>query len=125
LEWFLSQNHGTVKGYARVWWSGVTSNHLATLVADLIEEYPGLAGLYQLSSGRISKYELLCKLREGLHLDIEVVPDDTVLCDRSLDGRRLAAAIGYQCPSWDALIADLRNDPTPYDAWTGNDRHSR
>jgi dTDP-4-dehydrorhamnose reductase len=118
LDWFLSNNHGKVKGYRRVWWSGVTSNHLADLVAEVIENHPHLRGLYQVSSGRISKHDLLLKLRDILGLDIEVEPDDEVACDRSLEGNRFAQATGYRCPSWDALIAQLASDPTPYKVWT-------
>src|SRR6267378_4432581 len=76
LEWFLAQEHQRVRGYRQVWWSGVTTNHLAGVVADLIERHSALAGMYHFSSGRISKYELLCKLREGLGLDVAVEPDD-------------------------------------------------
>jgi dTDP-4-dehydrorhamnose reductase len=118
LEWLLAQNHRPVRGYRRVWWSGVTSNHLAEVVADVIERHPRLHGLYHLSSGRISKYDLLIKLRDGLRLDIEVEPEEGVECDRSLDGRRFEAATAYRCPPWDALIRQLADDPTPYDAWT-------
>jgi dTDP-4-dehydrorhamnose reductase len=125
LDWFLAQQHETVKGYRRVWWSGVTSNHLAEVVADLIQRRPGISGLYHLSSGRVSKYDLLVKLRDRMGLDIEVEPDDTVQCDRSLDGTRYTRATGYQCPSWDTLIDQLVNDPTPYDAWTDNHGVSR
>jgi dTDP-4-dehydrorhamnose reductase len=117
LEWLLARNHGKVKGFRRVWWSGVTSNHLAEVVADLIERHPDVRGLYHLSSGRISKYDLLLQLRDGLHLDIDIEPDEGVVSDRSLDGSRWAQATGYQCPSWDVLIRQLADDPTPYATW--------
>jgi dTDP-4-dehydrorhamnose reductase len=121
LDWFLAQTHHKVKGYRRVWWSGLTSNHLADVVADVIQRHPSISGLYHLCGGRISKYELLVKVRDGLKLDIEVEPDDTIECDRSLDGTRFAHATGYRCPSWDTLIDQLAEDPTPYEAWT--DQH--
>ena len=117
LEWFLAQDHRTVRGFRRAWWSGVTSNHLAGVVADLVETHPEVSGLYHLSSGHISKYELLVRLRDGLNIDIAVEPDDTVQCDRSLDGSRFEAATGYQRPSWETLIGQLAADPTPYEAW--------
>lgn len=117
LEWFLAHNHSTVRGFRRVWWSGVTSNHLAEVVADLVDSRPELAGLYHLSSGRISKYDLLVKLRDGLGLDIEVEPDEHVELDRSLDGSHFAKDASYQCPPWESLIAQLVSDPTPYEAW--------
>ena len=87
--------------------------------------HPYLSGIYHLSSGRISKYDLLLKLRDALNLDIEVLPEDGTECDRSLDGSRFAEAIGYQSPSWDALIKQLADDPTPYDAWVAKHGVSR
>jgi dTDP-4-dehydrorhamnose reductase len=70
--------------------------------------------LYQLSSGRISKYDLLLHLREGLGVTVEIEPDDVPHCDRSLLGSRFEAATGYRCPSWPELIAEIAADPTPY-----------
>lgn len=119
LEWFLAQNNRQAKGYTRSWWSGVTSIHLAELVRDLIEQQSALCGLYHIASARISKYELLSKLRDAFKLSIDIEPDDSVVCDRSLNGSRFAAATGYHCPSWDSLIAQLVNDPTPYDSVRG------
>lgn len=118
LDWLLRQNHTTVRGYTRAWWSGVTTIHLSRLVARLICEHADLSGLYQVSTGRMSKYDLLVKLRDAYGLDIRIEPDDSVVCDRSLDGRRLATAIGYEPPSWDDLIHELVHDPTPYERWT-------
>lgn len=119
LDWFLAQEHTKVRGYRRVWWSGVTSNHLADVVAGVIENHQQLSGLYHVSSGRISKYELLLRLRDGLDLDIEVTPDDSVECDRSLEGQRFEGATGYRCPPWDELIKQLARDPTPYESMVG------
>lgn len=119
LDWFLSQNGRVVSGYQRAWWSGVTTNHLAEIILDLVEKRPDLSGLYQLSSGKISKYELLNRLKDGFDLDIEVKPDDRVFCDRSLKGDRFVAATGYRFPSWDTLIRQLVEDPTPYPNLSG------
>lgn len=114
LDWFLAQNGGSIKGYRRAWWSGVTTNHLADLVTEIIERHRSLSGLYQVSSGKISKFDLLMKLREAYQLNVKILPDDTVYCDRSLRGDRLQSAIGYRCPSWDVQIAQLIADQTSY-----------
>ena len=115
LEWFIRQNHGKVRGFRRAWWSGVTTNHLAAQVAKFIGMYPQLTGLYQVSSGKISKFDLLQLVREAYHLDIEIVPDEEFFCDRSLSGERLRAATGYVCPPWSELLRELFNDSTGYD----------
>jgi dTDP-4-dehydrorhamnose reductase len=118
LEWFLRQEGGRVRGFTQAWWSGVTTNHLAELVARIIQEYPALSGLYQVSSGKISKYELLLRLRDAFELNIEIEPSSEPFCDRSLQGDRLRRAMGYRCPEWDVLIGELVRDPTSYTKWT-------
>lgn len=117
LEWFLSQNHRTVKGFRGAIYSGVTTNHMADLVAQLITHHPGLSGLYHVVAEPISKYDLLCLVREAYDLDVEIVPDDEFQCDRSMKGDKLRNAIGYVAPPWPELVRQLAEDPTPYGDW--------
>ncbi len=117
LDWFLAQQHQTIKGFQRVIYSGVTTNQLAQVVADIIQDHPTLAGLYQVVATPISKYDLLCLLRDAYRLDMEIVPDETVVSDRSMRGDKLRAAIGYESPAWPALVQNLAADPTPYQDW--------
>ncbi len=119
LEWFLQQNGRRVYGYRRAWFSGVTTGELANVVADLIGNHRYLCGLYQVASQRISKYELLCLLRDAYRLNTEIVADDEFFCDRSLRGLKFQAATGYVCPSWPELVAELAEDETPYSEWRG------
>ena len=117
LDWFLAQNHGRIRGFRRVIYSGVTTNHLAGLVERIIRHHPALAGLYQVVSTPISKYDLLLAVREAFRLDIEIAPDEAEISDRGMCGDKLRAAIGYQAPAWPELIAELAQDPTPYERW--------
>ncbi|HKX28480.1 MAG TPA: SDR family oxidoreductase [Blastocatellia bacterium] len=117
LEWFLSQNSAKVRGFKHAWYSGVTTNHLAEAVGDLIQKFPGMSGLYQLTSPTITKYELLCLLREAYQLHIEIVPDESFYCNRSLDGDKFNRETGYQSPPWPTLVERLVDDPTPYQLW--------
>lgn len=117
LEWFLAQRGKTVRGFTRHFWSGVSTNCLAGLVGDVIAGHPGLHGLYQVSSGKINKHDLLCLLRDAFRLDVEIVPSEAEFCDRSLNGDRFRAATGWNCPPWRELAAELAADPTPYDEW--------
>ncbi len=117
LEWFLSQNHAKVRGFRKVFFSGVTTNWLAEVVAKLIENDDGLSGLYQVASQKISKFDLLCLLRQSYDLDIEIAPDEELRCDRSMVGEKFAQATGYLCPTWPELVAQLAKDHTPYEKW--------
>jgi dTDP-4-dehydrorhamnose reductase len=117
LDWFLAQNHKTVRGYRKVIYSGVTTNHLADLVASIIQDHPELNGLHQVASEPISKYDLLCLLRDAYQLDVLVEPDDLEISDRSMKCDRLREAIAYKCPSWPILARQLAEDDTPYEKW--------
>jgi dTDP-4-dehydrorhamnose reductase len=117
LDWFLNQNHQRVYGYRRALFSGLTTNQLADVVGDVIEMHPNLCGLYHVASQTISKFDLLCMLRDAYGLDIEIAPDDEFCCDRSLCANKFKAATGYVCPPWQELIAHLTMDDTPYEEW--------
>jgi len=117
LDWFLQQRHQTIRGFTRVRYSGVTTNHLAGLVGDILERHPRLSGLYQVASETITKYDLLCLLKEAYRLDVDIVPSEDEVCDRSLRGDRFKTATGYACPPWGELVRQLADDPTPYDDW--------
>ena len=117
LDWFLSQNHKTVKGFKRVIYAGVTTNQMAEVVTEIIRRDQPLSGLYQVVSDPISKYDLLCLLRDAYRLDIEILADETVVSDRSMQGDKLRAATGYVSPPWPVLAKKLADDRTPYDRW--------
>jgi dTDP-4-dehydrorhamnose reductase len=116
IEWFIAQRGGTATGYARALYSGLTTLALADLIGRLIVEHPKLDGLWHVAADAISKYELLALLNRVYGLGISLQRDDAVSIDRRLDGSRFRAMTGYSAPSWDAMIAEMRTDPTPYSA---------
>ncbi|HAX81204.1 MAG TPA: NAD(P)-dependent oxidoreductase [Actinobacteria bacterium] len=116
LEWFLSQR-GRVKGFRRAFFSGVTTNWMADLVARLITEHPGVHGRYQVAGPRISKFDLLGVFAKAFGHKVEIVPEDEFLLDRSLIGDRFTADTGLKAPSWEDMVAVMAADPTPYEEW--------
>lgn len=117
LEWFLSQQGKSIQGYKNAIYTGVTTQALAQIIGNVINTHPQLWGLYQVASEPISKYELLCKIRDAMQLDIDIAPYDNALCDRSMSAARFIATTNYRIPSWNVMIAMLVEDPTPYDEW--------
>jgi len=117
LEWFLAQAHTTVKGFDKVIYSGVTTNYLSEVVSRIVEGFPSLSGLYQVTSEPISKFDLLVLLREAFNLDVEIVKETETVSDRSMLGARFVEETGLVCPAWPQLVAELANDPTPYGEW--------
>lgn len=117
LEWFLAQKGKKVKGFRRVIYSGVTTNHIAELVGKIIYDQPNLSGLYQVTAPAINKHDLLSRIRDAYKLDVEIVPDELEVSDRSMIGDRFRKATGYKELSWEELIAQLAGDNTLYDQW--------
>ena len=109
FEWFLHETQGgrAVKGYRRAIFSGLTTLRLAQITAQLIRDFPELSGLFHVAGEAISKYDLLCKLREAYDLDVQIIPDDEVVIDRSLDSSRFERATGTARPLWKEMIREM------------------
>ncbi len=107
IEWFLAQR-GQVKGFTRAIYSGFTTLEMARIIERILLQHRDLSGLWHVASEPISKYDLLHQLAVRLgRQDIELLPDDDFACDRSLDASGFKARVGYQPPSWDAMLAEL------------------
>ena len=106
IEWFLSQNQ-QVTGFTRAIFSGFPTVEIGHILDAHVLGNPALSGLYNLAAAPISKHDLLTIVREVYGHAIEIVPDDAVRIDRSLDGSRFQAATGYAPPPWQELIAAM------------------
>jgi dTDP-4-dehydrorhamnose reductase len=115
LEWLISNRGGSVRGFSRAVFSGFTTIALATELAFLIEEHPGLDGIWHLAAEPVDKLTLLTMLNDALNLGIEIVPDADVAINRALDSTRLRDATGRQPRRWDEMVDELSADQTPYD----------
>ena len=115
LEWLISNRGGSVKGFSRAVFSGLTTIGLAEEIGALLEDQPELEGLWHLASEPIDKLELLSMLDRKLELGIEIVPDRSVIVDRSLDSSRLCRATERRPRRWEEMVEVLAADTTPYD----------
>lgn len=103
LEWFLAQQ-GRVKGYTRAIFSGLPTVELARVVRDVVLPRPSLSGIYHVASTPINKHDLLSLVADAYGKRIEIVPDDTVEINRSLNATRFRNATGYEAPAWPELV---------------------
>jgi dTDP-4-dehydrorhamnose reductase len=106
LAWFLAQR-GPIKGFTRAIFSGLTTTAFAQVLEKIVDGPLPLAGLYHVAAPPISKYALLCEIERRLRLGITIARDDTMECDRSLDGHRFANASGIAVPGWDEMLDTL------------------
>jgi dTDP-4-dehydrorhamnose reductase len=106
LAWFLAQR-GTIKGYGKAIFSGLTTTAFARVIERVIDNPLPLSGLYHVAAPPISKYALLCEIEHRLQRGITIERDDTMECDRSLDGHRFVNASGITVPGWDEMLDGL------------------
>jgi len=106
LDWFLAQK-GVVKGFKNAIYTGLTTLELSRVVERLLLEYPHAAGLYNVSSDPISKFELLKMIGEKMHHSVEVIPEETFHCDRSLDSTKFRREFNYTPPTWEKMVEEL------------------
>jgi dTDP-4-dehydrorhamnose reductase len=108
IGWFLSQT-GQVKGYSRAIFSGLPTVELARVIRDYVLKDDSLRGLYHVSAAPINKYDLLSLVSKYYDHAIDIIDDDTLIIDRSLNSTRFKSATNYRPPAWPELVK-LMND---------------
>jgi len=83
FDWFLRQK-GTITGYDKAYWTGITTSELAKAIDKLIEA--NFTGLYQLAFPyKISKYELIQLIAKiWKKFDVKIERDVSNTHDKSL-----------------------------------------
>jgi dTDP-4-dehydrorhamnose reductase len=114
IEWFLGNEGKTVPGYAKAFFSGLTTNAIASLLAQIIQDHPELNGVWHIASDPISKHDLLASVKDVFALDIEITPDDSVVVNRTLNADKFRKATGIVAPSWRTMIEEMHQDTTDY-----------
>lgn len=103
INWFLAQR-GRVMGYRRAVFSGLPTVVLAVAIRDYVLPHPELHGVHHVSAAPINKFELLSLVAKVYGSETEVIPDDEVCIDRSLDSTRFRDRTGFVADEWPELI---------------------
>lgn len=116
IDWFLYDTKPQVNGYSKAIFSGFPTVVLSHLIADKIVPDIDLKGLYHISVDPISKYDLLNKVAKVYKKDVEIVPNQALNINRSLNSDIIRSLIGYTPPSWDELVRTMHDDyiKSPY-----------
>lgn len=115
IEWVLSQRGRTINGFVNAIYSGLTTLALSKVIQDIIERHESLTGLFQVASNPINKYDLISRVNTCFSLGINVRPDTSFHCDRSLDGSVFLRATNIPIPSWDEMLLELSTDTAFYE----------
>lgn len=114
FHWFMNQS-GTISGYTKSIWSGVTTIELARAVECSIRR--DITGLHHVTNNSsINKYDLLNLFQKHTGRDINISPVDGKKADKSLiDTRKL---LDFQIPSYDLMVSEMveliRNNKSLY-----------
>lgn len=103
LDWFLSQQV-ECKGYASAFFSGLPTVIFAEIIRDIVIPHSELTGLYHVSAKPINKFDLLKLIAEAYDKKINIIRDEQLMINRSLDSTRFRLATGYVAPEWPELI---------------------
>ena len=109
IDWFLSAS-GSVKGFKRAIYTGLTTIELGNFLMNYIFENNNLSGLYNLSGPKITKYDLLKLVKKTYSIDTNIEPEEDIFIDRSLDSSKLRAKTNYSSPSWEETILEMFED---------------
>ena len=116
FHWFMTQKE-PVYGFKTAIWGGVTTLELAKAIDYAIEN--NNVGLVQLSNGEgISKYDLLCLVRDIWHRDIEIIPDNRNNIDKSITKSNVFVyRVGSYKMMLDEMECWMREHMTYYEAY--------
>ena len=103
MGWFLAQQK-SIKGFTKAIFSGLPTVELAHVVRDVVFKRPELHGLYHVAAKPINKFDLLNLVAKVYGKDIEIIPDESLVIDRSLNADHFKEATGYVAPDWPELI---------------------
>lgn len=109
VDWFLAQQ-GSVKGFGKAIFSGLPTVELARVMKDFVVPHSELNGLYHVAAEPIAKLDLLRLVAAQYGKKIEIVQDDALVIDRSLNGSRFSTATGYVPPTWPTLIQKMHEE---------------
>lgn len=108
LEWFLSKNK-SIYGYKNVYFSGPTALELSKIIYEFIIIKTIIKrGIYNVSSDKISKFDLLKLIKRVYHKKINIIPSYEIKIDRSLNNKKFLAKTNYKPKKWLILLEEMK-----------------
>ena len=114
FEWFLKQKNKKIKGFNKVIYAGITTTKMAEIVLKLIDQYPNLSGVYNISSKPISKFELLKLWNNLFDINANIEIDNNYTSNKNLISDNFYRTISMEQPDWVELSSQLNIDNLLY-----------
>jgi len=105
FNWFMKQE-GTIHGYTKAMWTGVTTLTLAKAMEQALRE--DITGIYNLVNNvAISKYDLLrCFNQHFKENRLTILPSEDVKSNKSLVNNR--TDFSFKVPSYNQMIIEMK-----------------
>lgn len=110
VDWFISQENKVVNGFTNAFYTGFPTVTFCHEIVRIIKNYPDLVGLFNISSEKISKFELLNLIKRIYNLKIEIKPFDDFHCDRSLNSNKYRQLTNFHPLPWEEMINQMYED---------------
>lgn len=108
VNWFLAQE-GSIRGFTKAIFSGLPTVEIARVIEEHVLPNRELHGVYHLSIDPISKHELLSMVKDVYGNQVNIIPDDSFMIDRSLDSTRFRHATGFAPKTWPDLVQSMHD----------------
>ena len=109
LEWFLNSG-SKVEGYSKVFFSGLTTNELSKIIKKIIDKKMFFTGIYNISSKRISKYNLLEIINSIYKMRKTIIKNKKIKIDRSLNSNLFKKIFRIKINSWKRQILEMKRN---------------
>ena len=105
FQWFMKQE-GSVGGYTKVIWTGVTTIELAKQIEVAIKN--NLSGLnHVVNNDFISKHDLIMLFRKYFNKDIEINENNKVISEKTLV--RTDKSYNFNIPTYEKIVEEMKN----------------
>lgn len=105
FEWFLTQDKCI--GYTDYIFSALPTSFLSRALLDIILLNKDLRGIYHIGSEPISKFDLMVLIAGRFKKQVNIVADNSVKINRSLNCSKLIKDTNFHSPKWVDLINEL------------------
>lgn len=105
FNWFMKQK-GTINGYSKAIWTGVTTLTLAKAMEWAATE--NITGIYNLvNNNSISKYNLLKLFNKHIRQDeVTIAPSEAISLNKSLVNNR--SDFTFEVPSYEQMVIEMK-----------------
>lgn len=107
LHWFLKNEDNAINGYTNALWGGVTTLQLAKSIFELINDDSTFGLIHLTNNHPISKHDLLLLFKEAFSKEVDILPNDGYIVDKSLVSTRILPKL-TDMPSYNQMIYELK-----------------